>query len=278
MTSCINTVRGLKYYGGKSPIRSIGRWISSILGFNAQNSYVEPFAGMLGVLLCRPAVKVELVNDTNSDLVNWWQCVRDRPDELAQLVACTPWSHEEFNTARRDVLSGTIDDPLRHAMAFHVVIEQSMTHGAHSGWSVTCSSKVGSRARWTGEEFFPLAHRLRDVQIENRCALEILDRMAREKNTTIYCDPPYRSSDTSPYGKVDINWNDLADLLQCQMGQVAISGYGDEWDCLGWRRFEKHTQHRPIGKHASRPGATASDRTEVLWINFEPAQMEIWPY
>lgn len=46
-----------------------------------------------------------------------------------------------------------------------------------------------------------------------------------------------------------------------QQGRVAVSGYGDEWDCLGWRRVEKEGLVR-------RPNQTARKVVEVLWMNY----------
>ena len=275
-------LKGLRYYGGKSPVGSKARWICSIMGFNKRESYIEPFAGMLGVLLSRPKSRVEMVNDANGDLVNWWKCVRDFPDEMAHRVALTPRSRKVFSESIQILKSeGYEDDPMGRAVAFHCVCCQSMSHssiGQTPGrWALSINPNVGSLGNWSGEEFAPLASRMRDVQIENRCASEVLERTSREPGCLIYCDPPYRTADASPYGDFELSWSRLGELLLAQKGNVAISGYGDEWDCLGWTRSELKSAHTPIGANASAPGAKASKRVEVLWTNFEPAQRRLFP-
>lgn len=55
-------------------------------------------------------------------------------------------------------------------------------------------------------------------------------------------------------------------LREC-VGRVAISGYGEEWDGLGWHRQEKRTM-RGIYR-GTEIGSTYSPRTEVLWTNYD---------
>ena len=47
-----------------------------------------------------------------------------------------------------------------------------------------------------------------------------------------------------------------------QRGAVGISGYGDEWDVLGWRKVT-----RPALRRQFNGGA----RLEVLWLNDKAA-------
>lgn len=50
-------------------------------------NYVEPFAGSLAVLLCRPhAPRVETVNDLDCYLANFWRAVQQAPEEVARFA------------------------------------------------------------------------------------------------------------------------------------------------------------------------------------------------
>ena len=60
--------------------------------------------------------------------------------------------------------------------------------------------------------------------------------------------------------KVDVP--QLAELLRAQRGFCAVSGYGDEWDGLGWTRTERPTMS---GAAVGRGGPLR--RVEVLWTN-----------
>ena len=65
---------GLSYYGGKNPQRGVPHWINSLLPSTKECTlYVEPFCGMMGVLLSRQESFCEIVNDANERVVNWWR-------------------------------------------------------------------------------------------------------------------------------------------------------------------------------------------------------------
>ncbi len=77
------------------------------------------------------------------------------------------------------------------------------------------------------------------MQLECRDACDLLDRVKDYDYTVIYADPPYPTANTSAYSVRGVDWERLADLLMAQRGAVGVSGYGDEWDMLGWRRVER---------------------------------------
>ena len=261
------SLTGLPYYGGKSPLRKTGPWVASLMPHPQKNqTYVEPFAGMLGVLLCRSPSGSEIANDLDGNLVNWWLCVRDNPEELERKISLTPRSRELFEKSSEQLLNGK-SNAIERAVCYHVCISQSIVHGIGKigkgtfgvDYKSTPSGRVDIRA---------LADRMKSVQIENRCALKLLKRISNLGEAVIYCDPPYRTADNTPYA-FTVDSGQLTDLLLAQEGCVAISGYRDEWDHLGWRRHElqiSQTIH-PIF-------TSDRDRTEVLWTNYSPPQME----
>lgn len=277
MAGRAKAVGALAYYGGKNPVTRRGKWINALIGPTPKGcSYIEPFAGMLGVLLGRAPAKVEIANDANGWIVAWWRAVRDRPEEFARLIALTPRSRALFNEAVETVLAGPCSGDLLHdALTLHVCVEHSMAHGpvpSRGSWSVIFAGTASPAGieKWSRERVAALAARMRAVQLECRDACTILERTRRAASALIYVDPPYRSANYSPYGEAakQIDWGQLKELLAAQAGRVAVSGYGDEWDGLGWHRSELADRHRPIGVHA---GAPASPRREVLWTNFPPA-------
>lgn len=270
-------VGALAYYGGKHPATRRGKWISATIGPTPpRHSYIEPFAGMLGVLLARPPVGIELANDANGWVVAWWRAVRDHPGEFARLIVATPRSRALYDEAVETVRAGPCSgDVLRDALTLHICVGQGMNHGPtpwRGTWAPYFSGRPGSTGdlSWTRERVEALAARLRRVQQECRDACAILERTRRTADALIYVDPPYRSADIKPYGEAAarLDWERLAALLAAQAGRVAVSGYGDEWDALGWHRSALADMHRPIGLHS---GAPASPRREVLWTNFAPA-------
>ena len=112
-------LRALGWVGGKSAHASqgTGKWIAGLLPPpSATYTYIEPFAGMLGVLLQRDAARREIVNDLDDDLINWWTIVRDEPVKLGDMLDFTPgWSSALFGEACSNL---DHPDPIRRAYYF----------------------------------------------------------------------------------------------------------------------------------------------------------------
>lgn len=71
------------YFGGKSRVANLV-WSR----FGDTRNYVEPFAGSLAVLLCRPhwpwaENRTETVNDADCFLANFWRSLQQDPEEVA---------------------------------------------------------------------------------------------------------------------------------------------------------------------------------------------------
>ena len=243
-------VRALRYYGGKSAHGAKGRWIAGHLPH--ARGYIEPFAGMLGVMLQREPSKFELANDLDRSIITWWEAVRDHTADFEHLVECTPQSRDAYDWAVQNVHHA---DLLQRALAVHVVLSQGFVPGMSSG--------LRSWRRWrrlASMDIRALADRLADVLLENRDAVEVLDEQARYPNHVVYCDPPYHTADTLAY-TVDVDRGAMAEVLRAAKAKVAISGYNDEWDELGWERRDYFT-------YTTNTAAGSGPRTEVLWCNY----------
>ena len=260
-------VTGLPYYGGKA---RLGKWINQFLPWEWDQVYVEPFGGMAGVLHNRDPVKVEIVNDLNDRVINWWLAVRDNYKELGRLVRYTPISRSAFNWVKSNLDNEKIT-PVRRALAYQITVHQSVIScDGHPTWALKFSASPSGK--WWMEPLSRLeilAERMRLVQLENRDALEILDRTKKFSNSLVYCDPPYRTADSGGYRKGcrEVDVDALTDILLQQKGHVAISGYGDEWDHLGWVCLRKEYTFR--GTHTvSGSNAKVGRRVEKLWVNW----------
>lgn len=270
--------RALSYMGGKAPSMPLSRWIRQIIGYDTLRTYAEPFAGMLGVLRAGPPARAEIVNDRSNHIVTWWQHVRDQPEALARLIRYTPWAQSEYERAVAYLATGG-DGSLEHARCVHVAIALNDRHTlqpCYFGTALAYSQNPRRRdqsthcnSRLHSVDFDALADRLRQVQITCRDACDFLLKFGRyDHRMMIYCDPPYPS--VKDYYGEDFDACGFTDaLLAAQDGpHIAISGYNDEWDHLGWLRHEYAAHGHKSHTLATAPGATR--RTEVLWTNFEP--------
>ena len=253
----------MSYPGGKagsSSSTNTGPWVCSKIPWNKKDTYVEAFAGMLGILLKRQACSVEIINDLDNRVINWWRVVRDEPEKLARKIALTPRSRLEFERMKSLVVDESAS-PLDRALAFTVLYNTGVT-----GYYAIVTSKEGSHYNWRNgldERIVLLAERIRNVQVEHMDAVDLVERVSNNKDVVLYLDPPYKETTvTKSVYQYDFDRDRMTSILNSFEGKVAISGYGDEWDHLKWKRhsFNTHTK-------AFRPGART--RTEVLWTNYE---------
>ena len=254
------------YFGGKAR-HGLNVWLNSLIPYDRRGLYCEPFAGMLGLLLSRRRVKVEVVNDLDGHIYTFWRVVRDHAEEFKHLVDHTPHCRQTFRDAWRMLESGDYEDDLvKKAWAVFVVVHHSVGHGlGKTGWAVKLDVIGGNRRIGMnfGQWVPALSERLRNVQLENCDALDILCRTAYQKRAVIYCDPPYLSGSTEVYGLDKVDRSRMSQLLQSQKGRVEISGYGDEWDHLGWEKHEYDIHFVGLGSGGS------SRRVECLWVNYD---------
>lgn len=89
--------------GGKLPIPysvskwRIARWI--VEQFPAHESYVVPFCGGAAVFFTKSPSKLEVLNDLEEEVVNFFQILRDREAELIRKIDLTPYARAEYHRA-----------------------------------------------------------------------------------------------------------------------------------------------------------------------------------
>jgi len=256
------------WYGGKF---SHLDWLLPLLP--QCHHYCEPYAGSAAVLLNRTPSPVETYNDIDGDVVNFFQILRDQPEEITRAIALTPFSREEFYKA---VQASNNVSNLERARRFYIRARQARTGLAQTAtigrWAncknTSRNGMSGVVSRWLGgvECLAEIGERLMRVQIENRPALDVIE-LYDDTNTLFYCDPPYlheTRGDSKAYGfEMDNDEHiELSSKLNNCKGKVAISGYRCElMDELykNWRRYDAPEKYCHSIKQK---------RQECLWMNY----------
>lgn len=257
-------ITALPYYGGKSPLGKLGKWIASYLP-DSYEYYAEPFAGMAGIMLLRRPSNCEIINDIDGRVTNWWTHIREHSEALAEKLTLTPRDENMWNEIK--TVNWEEQTPLWQAWAFTVICTQTFSgkNDITSGYS----RAYRKRAHWTrpypdvmAERVLRLADRLANVQIYNVDALKFLAGTAPYPEAVIYVDPPYYSA-IADYRHREYDVEALTEALKAQKGRVLLSGYPGEWDHLGWRH--KDFVHQKTTSSAQ----GTSERTERIWANYE---------
>ncbi|ARN56795.1 DNA adenine methylase [Sedimentisphaera salicampi] len=260
------------WYGGKY---YYSQWI--LENFPEHRIFIEPFGGAGNILLNKIESEVEIFNDLDSRITNFYYVLREKElfAELERRLALTPYSREVFEKV---IAEPEPEEPVHRAYNFFIKCRQSMGGTGMSklspaSWvmSLRTRRKMAepvSKYLSTIEGLEPIAERFRSVVIENLDAVKLITKYDRE-DSLIYCDPPYlpetRNQNTNTYGfemSVEEHTQLLEKLRECR-GKVILSGYNSKLyteKLSNWRKDELETK--------SYMKNSGQARTEVLWMNF----------
>jgi DNA adenine methylase len=259
-----------KWVGGKSRLR---KQIVALLP--PHTCYVEPFAGAAWVLFAKPPSDVEVLNDIDQELVNFFRVVKEQPEEL---IASFEW--ELVSRAEFERLADL--DPLQladiqRAHRFYYLImagwggeldyprfQTSITDGGHGNRLIGALKTLRERLQ-------PVYERLRTVIIENLDWQECMDRYDR-LNTVMYMDPPYPDNKCN-YAHNMRSWGEhrrLAERLRLAQCKWILSSY----DIPGIRELYAQYTIIPVqsfsGMKVKKNMEERVLNREVLIANFPP--------
>lgn len=254
----------LKWHGGK------GYLAKRIAGsMPPHETYVEPFAGGLSTLLAKPEAPIEIAGDLNSQLIDFWTTLRDRPGEMIERVGTIPYTEEAFHQALEALEAS---NPVERAAAF--LVRNRFSRGGLAkdfAWSErTRGGQPGDVNAWqTFKRLLPgIAARVQGVQFVCANALELIERYDSPA-TLIYADPPYlpQTRTVRKAYRHEMSRPDherlLATLTRAS-SMTIISGYASplyDSALAGWERDETELPNN-AGQTKRK-----SRRVEVLWFN-----------
>lgn len=212
----------ISYYGGKQKLAK------TVVSFIPEHRlYCEPFIGGAAVFFAKDPSKVEVINDTNKELINFYRVCKNRFHDLSSLVRITLHSREEHDNAWIIYNKPHLFDEVRRAWAVWVLSTQSFSAMLDGSWGYdktddTTTKKIGNKR----EEFTDqLALRLQHAQIE--CADAIYIIQSRDQpDSFFYCDPPYYNSNCGHYdGYTEEDFEMLLKTLAAIKGKFMMSSY-----------------------------------------------------
>lgn len=259
-----------KWVGGKSRLR---KFIIPILP--EHTCYIEPFAGAAWVLFGKPPSDVEIINDIDQELINFFRIVKEKPEEL---VASFEWelvSRAEFERLASMDLTQATDIERAHRF-FYIIMAgwggelnyprfaTSITDGGHGNRLIGGLKTLRDRLE-------PVHKRLRTVIIENLDWLKCVDRYDRE-GTVMYLDPPYPGNGANYFHNMR-DWDahqNLADRLAKARCKWIVSSYDkpDIRQMFGGAYFT--SIQSSSGMSEKKNGSSRVLNREILITNYEP--------
>lgn len=227
-------------YGGKA--RKL-RFLLSHIPYS--RIYCEPFLGSGAVFFARDPSEIEVINDIDYDVVNFFSVLRDEAKlwSLCRRLYWTPYSRIMFKEAQRRLrrsvwgefsVQKALEGDVERAYWWYISIVQSVNDSGY-GWSWTRSHPP--RQAWA-VLYLPLfGERLRRAYIECADWREVCERWDSEE-TVFYLDPPYLESVISSIETARARyrgvWDERAyegiiEFCLSARGSITLSNYDAEY-------------------------------------------------
>jgi DNA adenine methylase len=212
----------LTYYGGKQKLAE------RIISMTPEHRiYCEPFFGGGAVFFAKPPAEIEVINDTNGELINFYKILKTDYKKLAKEIKSTLHSKESHQIAELVFNYPKLFNEIKRAWAIWTLANQSFASMLGGTWR--CDLKDNSTAKRLNNKrnnfTEDYAKRLEQCQIDNRDALKVIE-LWDTKESFFYCDPPYFNSDMGHYkGYSEQDFENLLQTLSEIKGKFILSTY-----------------------------------------------------
>ena len=253
-----------QFWGGKQYL--VGRLVKLI---PPHRIYVEVFGGAAALLFAKQPSELEIYNDIDSNIVNFFRVLRDeaKVQRLVHLLRLTPYSREEFYFCRDNLNEPDIDD-VERARRFFVVVQQSFS-GNMQTWGPSRTKKVAHNYFNNIDRLIHFSQRLRNVIVEHKDFEELIKQYDTPE-TFFYCDPPYLGANYFGHVMTEHDHERLIRTLLSIRGKAMVSHYPhplyDQLLKLGWKKI---TFRRPL-YYKQNIGGTRRYVRECVYFNYEP--------
>ncbi len=236
--------------GGKSRLAS---WILEYVP--EHTCFVGVFGGAAGVLVNEDpeASSGEVYNDRDGDLVQFFEVLRERPDELVEWLETVPYSravHSEWVEAFYNGYRPS--DSVERAGQFFY-LRYAQWGGKYASNSGFVTSKVNNQAQGYANKIDRLeefAARFDDVVLENLEWSEVFEKYDGPE-TVFYCGPPYVGRGTIPSRQSSTRRSSRRWVSWRRTGWCRTRSYRTGWRSIGlwvvvsgtsWEREERECE------------------------------------
>lgn len=179
----------IRWVGGKSRIRDE---IISVMPDH--KCYVEVFSGAAWILFEKEPSNVEILNDKHNELVNFFEVIKDSPEDLIKSFEWEVCSRHKFESLK-EMNVESLNKVERAHRFFYLIMaswgaeienprfQTSVSDRGNGNRLINAVKKIRDRVK-------PIHERLRNVIIENLDWQECIRKYDKE-GVLMYLDPPY---------------------------------------------------------------------------------------
>lgn len=214
----------IKWVGGKSKlVRKILPIIPEHKGF------VEVFGGSAIVLLNKKPSKWEVLNDFDSNLMNFWSIVQTAHDQLIKSFEWELVSRERFEEYKRKYKENDFDDAIERAKVFYYLVKAGFGADMKNPIFGTGRDRNRLRLEQVEQDIKDAYKRIQKVTIENK-SFEDIFRIYDSEDTFFFLDSPYRNTKQYATGKfTDGQYKQLAECCKNAKGKWLYTINNDEY-------------------------------------------------
>lgn len=230
--------------------------------------YTEAFFGGGAIFFVKEPSEVEVINDLNGEVINFYRIITTDFWRLNELIQSTLHSREQYEEAMVVYNYPRLFDPVKRAWAFWILTNQGYVAKIGSwGYDKQGTSLVKRLDGHKVEFDRSLRTRLERTQIECNDALKVIESRDSE-DTFHYIDPPYIGSNLGHYaGYTDQNFAELLELLGRIKGKFLLSSYRSDLLDKAISGFKWHVRY--YDKQLSASAVRGKRKVEVLSANFD---------
>jgi DNA adenine methylase len=262
----------LSYYGGKQNLASV------ILGLIPEHRlYCEPFLGGAAIYFAKEPSKVEIINDTNGELINFYEVMKTDYPALEKEVEISLHSRRKFQQAWVVYSNPDMFDRVKRAWAVWMLANSSYGCMLDSAFGYDRTGGTSKKLRNKRDSFtMEYAKRLQNTQIECCDALRVI-RSRDVPDAFFYCDPPYVGADQGHYdGYTQDDFDNLLETLQGIQGKFLLSSFRNDSLLAYIKRNGWHSVALEMNCSMTNRAQTPRKKVEVLTANY-PIDIKISP-
>ncbi|PIY07918.1 MAG: methyltransferase [Flexibacter sp. CG_4_10_14_3_um_filter_32_15] len=213
------------YYGGKNQM------LKYILpNIPSHTLYCEAFVGGGAVFWAKSPSKIEIINDKNNLISNFYEVVKTDFQALRDKVSITLHSQNAYREAKLIYNTPMVYSKLERAWAVWTLCNQSYGSIPGAGFAFqrktknSCANKVhNKRLLFENTDF--LLDRMNTVTVESNDACFVIKRYDSE-DSFFYLDPPYINSAQGHYaGYTEEHYKELLSSCEAIKGKFLLSSY-----------------------------------------------------
>ena len=255
----------ISYYGGKQKLAS-----EIISRIPKHTLYGEPFLGGAAIFFGKAPSEVEVINDTNRELINFYRVVQNEFVSLEKEIRISLHSRDLHRKAKVIYDNPDMFSEVKRAWAVWVLSSQGFSSKIDGPWGYDIAKTRTPKTINNKKESFTedLAIRLQNVQLECTDAIRVITSRDTP-DSFFYCDPPYYNSDCGHYDGYSIDdFERLLQVLSKIQGKFLLSSYPSDilkqyaarhgWSCVAFQ--QKVTVNAKSGN--------LKGKTEVLTANY----------